>query len=237
MVYHIVICEDEQVFAGQLKEKIASWFAKKEAGCEITCLCSGAQFDAFMKEREVPQLLFMDIDLGDADGVRKVEEYRMTGGRKVPVVFVSSMEDRVLDGYDVSALAFLFKRNYEDKLEHCLERFWKEYSSEMSYTITGNGIVSVVSVHDIYYVETDGRKTAVHTEQETLIEDRPISAFVVELPSDCFLEVYKCIYVNLEHVSRIDKETVILENGAQVMLSRRKRKEVMQAVMKYIGGR
>lgn len=248
MGYKIIICEDEPLFMAGLKADIEEYFKQETTAYEIeTCSC-GAEFEEKLglvakkgtaedsMPTTAPSLIFMDISLGDRDGVALIEKYRATGGSRVPVIFVSSMEDRVLEGYEVNALAFLYKRNYKDKLGRTIERFFREYSNSVNVTAKSSGSIAVLSLHDIYYVEADGRKTLVHTEKTEVRDDRAIGAFIKDFPENLFFEVYKCIYVNLEHITRIDDDSVQLDNGSAVMMSRRKRKAVMNAVMQYIGG-
>ena len=236
MKHKILICEDEPAFLEGLKKEIAFLFDQEKQAYEFFCCESGAEFEETIKN-QTPDLMFMDICLGDRDGLQLVEEYRKQGGSKVPVVFVSSMEDRVLEGYEVNALAFLYKRNYKDRLEKTIQRFLRDYAFPKRITIQGGGQVTVLDLREIYYLETDGRKTLVHTETDSLQSDLSIGAFSAELPEKFFFEVYKAVFVNLEHVSRIGDDEVLLENGDRVPMSRRKRKLVVQAVMQYIGGR
>lgn len=233
MIFKIIICEDEPLFLEGLKSQIGNCFIKRNMQCEFLCCNSGTSFETIIQKMN-PNLIFMDIGLGDADGMKLIEDYRKNHLGKAPVIFVSSMEDRVLEGYEVNALSFLYKRNYQDKLERTLERFFKEYADQAKLTIKGNGNITLIGIHDIYYIESDGRKSIVHSESLSVVDDRTITAFMEELPSNLFFEVYKAIYVNLEHIIRIDETKVILDNQEQVIISRRKRKPVMEALMRYM---
>lgn len=250
MTYNIIICEDEPLFLAELKNEVNKYFDAIGASVSIICCSSAAQFIQCLGLGDVTDnvgrrdivdaeasLIFMDISLGDGDGMKLIGDYRDRGGNGVPVIFVSSMEDRVLEGYEVSAFAFLYKRNYKDKLENTLNRFVKEYSSSVTLTAISSGNIEVLSLNDIFYIEADGRKTLIHTEHGEVYDDRGIGVFVKEVPENMFLESYKCIYVNVKHISRINDDTVSLENGTRVVMSRRKRKTIMNAVMRYIGSR
>ena len=190
MKHKILICEDEPAFLEGLKKDIAFHFDQEKQPCEFRCCESGEEFEEEIKS-QTPDLMFMDICLGDADGLQLVEEYRKQGGSKVPVVFVSSMEDRVLEGYEVNALAFLYKRNYKDRLEKAIQRFLRDYASPKRITIQGGGQVTVLDLSEIYYLETDGRKTLVHTEKDSLLSDLSIGAFSAELPEKFCSRIFR----------------------------------------------
>ena len=246
MTYEIIICEDELVFMTELKKVVEEFFTSVGSKVTIHCCSNGAEFEriAGIEAGREPaadaigvSLIFMDISLGDSDGMKLIEKYRSCGGKDVPVIFVSSMEDRVLEGYEVNAFAFLYKRNYKDKFARTLNRFIKEYSVSVNITTVNSGNMEVISLSDIYYIEADGRKTLIHLAQRNVSDDRGIRQFINDVSENMFFEVYKCVYVNIKHISRINDDTVSLSNGEKVVMSRRKRKSVMSAVVNYIGSR
>ena len=49
-----------------------------------------------------------------------------------------------------------------------------------------------------------------------------------------FVEVYHCLYVNVDHISRVDADSLVLDNEETVPVSRRKRKSVVSSVMKRL---
>jgi len=236
-----LICEDEEKFAKGLRRQIETFFLGKKEEIQFCYLQNGAAFEKQLLLQDVSDeegfdLIFMDICLGDLDGIELIDRYRNKKEKKTPVIFVSSMEDRVLDGYEVNAFAFLYKRNYEEKLEKHLERFWKEYGCLAKMTIKNSEGLKLLDYRDVYSIEADGRKTLVHTLKDAFSDERAVGAFVQELPRERFQEVYKCVYVNVEHISRIDTDTLKLDNAQTVPVSRRKRKAVMDAVMQYVSG-
>lgn len=237
----ILLCEDELVFAEHLSKEVQTYFAKYEEKAEVTVCRCGKEFEKEMEKAEQKgityDLMFMDIHLGDLDGMDLIREYRKSEQGKTPVIFVSSMEDRVLDGYDVNAFSFLYKRNYRDKLSATLDRFRKEYGENTRITIQNTEGISILSLQEICYVEADGRKTRVHTDKSAIGDDRGILNFMKDLQGTNFLEVYKCIFVNVERISRVDSDSILLDYGETIPVSRRKRKAVLEAVMKNIGGK
>ena len=62
----------------------------------------------------------------------------------------------------------------------------------------------------------------------------PMHSFAKKLDKEIFAEVYHCIYVNVDYVCRVDADSLLLDNGVVIPVSRRKRKEVMTAVMKRL---
>ncbi len=233
---YIVICEDEENFAQELQQELQILLAQKEIDCSIFRCNSGAAFRQEMERGEATDLIFMDLHLGDADGVELVKE-QARNSVKVPTVFLSSMEERIAEGYDVNAFHFLFKRNYKEKLPALLDRFLDEIYLQKILLIQDRDTVAMLNLEEIYYVESDNRNTAVHTAVSSYQEKSSIQNFAKYLPEDLFIEAYHSLYINIDHIRKVNMDSVILDNDKELPVSRRKRKALMTAVMRRIRSR
>lgn len=233
---YIIICEDERNFAEELQQEMRDILQQKEVECRI-CYCeSGATFRREMEKGEAVDLLFMDLHLGDADGVELVKE-QAKSSIKIPTVFLSSMEERIAEGYDVNAFHFLFKRNYKEKLPELLERFLNEIYVRKAIVIQDHDTVVRLNFAEIYYVESDNRNTAIHTAVSSYQEKSSIRNFAKQLPEELFIEAYHSLYINIDHIRKVNPDTVVLDNDKELPVSRRKRKALMTAVMRRIRSR
>ena len=233
---YIVICEDERNFAEELQQELQSILQQKEVECRI-CYCeNGAAFRREMEQGEAVDLLFMDLHLGDADGVELVKE-QAKSSVKIPTVFLSSLEERIAEGYDVNAFHFLFKRNYKEKLPELLNRFLTEIYERKAIVIQERDTVVRLNFTEIYYVESDNRNTAIHTAVSSYQEKSSIQNFAKQLPEELFIEAYHSLYLNIDHIRKVNMDTVVMDNDKELPVSRRKRKALMTAVMRRIRSR
>ena len=233
---YIVICEDEENFAKELKTELETFFLQREIACRICHCGNGAAFRKETECGEAADLIFMDLHLGDADGVELVKE-QAKSSIKIPTVFLSSLEERIAEGYDVNAFHFLFKRNYKEKLPALLERFLSEIYERKMVLIQDRDTVVRLNFAEIYYVESDNRNTAIHTAVSTYAEKSSIQTFAKNLPEELFIEAYHSLYINVDHIRKVNMDSVILDNDKELPVSRRKRKALMTAVMRRIRNR
>lgn len=231
----IVICEDELPFSGQLCRDLEEYCNSRELPLTLHCLTDGSELFRCLKE-EPADLLFMDIHLGQTDGVGLVKDLRQQGIQP-PTIFLTSLEDRIAEGYDVNAFSFLFKREYREKLYSVMDRFLREIYFKRTLLIQSHGCTLFLDPKDICYVEADGRNTKVHTSHSSCLDTSSIQSFARLLPPEQFAQVYHALYVNLDQVRRVDADSLILENGQQLPVSRRKRKDLMLAIMRRIQNR
>lgn len=226
----IVICDDEEMVARAIEKELRTFFDNRGQEVTISYFPNGDTLISSLAS-DKPDLLFMDIQLGKEDGVELVRSIRKQND-SLPVIFLTNMESRVLDGYEVKAFYFLFKKEYQQKLPVIMERYMREYYDTNQLAIRDHGSMQNVFIRDIYWVEADRRNTAIHTEKSILCDGRPIGTFCGQLPEWLFIEAYHCLYVNLDHISRVDSDSLLLDNGETIPVSRRNRKEVMAAVMR-----
>ena len=227
----ITLCEDEELFAKALADEIRAFFSERKIPVDLIWHGSGEALKKSLSE--APDLLFMDIELGDADGVELVRSIR-GDYPNLPVIFLSGLEERVLDGFDVKAFYFLFKRNYTERLSGILEKFLSEYFYAARIMVKEKEGVRVLSRQEICYVEAEDRSTKIHTQDGVFYDSDSFHAFVKQLPAEVFIEVYHCLCVNVDHISRVDADSLLLDSGETVPVSRRKRKSVVEAVMKRL---
>ena len=229
----VVVCEDEKIFANTLCIEIASFFEERKIDVEIVWYDNGNLLLNDFANNIEPDLVFMDIELGDADGVEIIRRVRKQN-LSVPVIFLTAMEGRVLDGYDVRALYFLYKRDYKERLYSVLERYVKDYINTSRIKVKGKDSINLFKVQEICWVESEGRGTKIHTDTGSYVDAESIHGFIKQLPEEFFIEVYHCLYVNVDRIGRVDSDSILLDTGETIPVSRRKRKDVMSAVMKRL---
>jgi len=147
------------------------------------------------------------------------------------IIFVTSIENRAVEGYAVSAFDYIIKSSLEDRLYIVLDRLFSKRRAEMISIQSYDGAVSLVASSDILYIESEGRGTRVALPDTSLHTPLAVGKISEMLPQDRFVEIHKSVYVQITKIKRIDTDTVEMINEVTLPMSRRKRKQVMAAVM------
>lgn len=230
----IAICEDEFSFQQKLQIGVADFFAEKSIETEFTCFDNGAELiQSLDNEYDV---IFLDINLGSREDGMDIAVQLREHSVAAPVIFVTSLENRAIDGYDVGAYGFVVKKSLDEKLPRVLSKLWKEHFCRPTIVVQGKESTEIIELAGIISVQSQGRCTFIHTDKAELEDARPIGKFA-ELLGDEFVEVHKSVFVNISKIKRINADTVTMCDDTTVPLSRRNRKNVMCAVMKRIGGK
>ena len=83
-----------------------------------------------------------------------------------------------------------------------------------------------VSLRDILYIESRRHEIWVHCRTEVFITDQTLSYWEEELKKSGFIRVHKSFLVNLYHVRRLGRESVGLDSGDELLVSRYRYPEV-----------
>ena len=181
-------------------------------------------------------LIFLDIEMKDMNGLKTAERIRETD-EKVLLVFLTHMSGYAIRGYAVQASDYILKPlSYElfaGKMKEWTRRI--ERSREKS-TLIGNGEEKIkLSTDHIYYVEIISHRLIYHTDQGDIEVWGKLKTAEEELAGKGFAMCNKCYLVNLRHVQRITKNQVQV-GPDNLIISRPRKKDFLQAVADYIGG-
>ena len=106
---HILICDDDAVFAAQMDEYISEWFRAREIQVQSTVCTSGEQLLA-TPELGRYQLAFLDVDLKTTDGIALGRRLRQVAP-DIVLVYISAYLEFAPQGYTVNAYRYLLKRD------------------------------------------------------------------------------------------------------------------------------
>lgn len=156
-----------------------------------------------------PDVVFLDIDLPDMNGIElaeKLKEY----DPNLYIVFISAHSEFSLDAYRLYAYDYIIKPIDENRLKTTIRRiqqmikpFTKDCSAPGSrLTLHDEDEIILVDPETIYYVEKISRKAVIHTvngifnSTETLHE-------LEERLGDNFFRSHKSYFVNISRIERI----------------------------------
>ena len=119
----LAICDDESVVLSVVSGAIASAFKKKGIQVEVMTFRRVKDLEERMKEVEF-QLLFLDIDMPEMDGITFAKRVRASNSR-TDIIFVSSREDKVFDALRTNPGGFIRKGRFLEDAPEVIETWLK----------------------------------------------------------------------------------------------------------------
>lgn len=186
-----------------------------------------------------PQVLFLDIQLGDGTGFDILEQL---APKKYKVVFVTAYDNYAIRAIKFSAIDYLVKPLDLEDLKSAILRLksMHEVSHENVSVAqehmndatpnrlmisTSNGYISV-EVKEIIAIVSYGNYVFVHTADNKYIATNTIQHYEELLPDVHFARIHRSHIVNIQKVTSIDKKrsgSVTLSNGMQLDLAARRK--------------
>ena len=235
MAFRIALCDDAQQDRAYIRSILASWAENSKQLVHIEEFPSAESFLFRYAEDKAWDILLLDIEMGDMDGVSLAKKIRKDN-ESVQIVFITGFADYISEGYEVSALHYLMKPVKEEKLFAVFDRaVAAAQKTERVILLPVGGEMLRLPVNQVQYVEAFSHTVAVVTTEETIQVKMPISELETLL-GDAVIRCHRSYLVGLKHIARLSKTEVILDNGKALPLSRTAAPLVHKAFISYYTG-
>lgn len=230
---NIAIVEDEPAIVGQIKDYIEKYMKENCMDYTVSAFSSAESF--LFNGANSFDIILMDIQLPEMDGMTAAKKLRETN-ETVVLMFVTSLAQYALKGYEVGALDFLVKpvaySTFRAKMKKWLPVLLSRAQKDIVLNVVGGGVVKV-AVGEIRYIESAKHYLIYHTSQGDYETRGTMGEAEEQLRGDGFSRSISGCLVNLAAVTKVEKDTVYLRGGVALPLARLRKKEFMEDFMNY----
>jgi two-component system, LytTR family, response regulator len=244
--FKVLIVDDERLSRQRIRRLLAF-----EPEFEIAGECENGSEAIRALSREMPDILFLDVQMPELDGfevVRAIEESRPL------IIFTSACDEYALRAFDVHAFDYLLKpfdrKRFREALHRAEAQLLKERSESPDtrlvalfeqltgrnkmpdrIAIRNNGRVVFVKIEDIDWVEASDNYVCLHCGKETHILRETMSQLEIRLDPARFLRVHRSTIVNLDRIKELQPwfrgdYRVILRDGTELTLTKSHREKL-----------
>ena len=235
MAYRVAIVDDSTTDAEFVQDILNSWANQRQTDIQAEVFPSSESFLFRYAEDKDWDILLLDIEMGNMDGVTLAKKIRQDN-ESVQMVFVTGFADYISEGYEVAALHYLMKPVKQDKLFAVLDRAVASIQkTERVILLPVGGEMLRLPISQVQYVEAFSHTVAIITGTDTIQVKMPISE-VEKLLGEGFIRCHRSYLVGLKHIARLSKTEVILDSGKALPLSRGAAATVHKAFISYYTG-
>lgn len=217
MDYRIAICDDRQEDREYVQQLTARWAQQRGNQVEMTEFCSAEQF-LFSCPQPDFDLLLLDIEMGEMDGVSLAKQVRRTN-ELMQIVFITGYSDYITEGYEVAALHYLMKPVKEEKLFVVLDRAVERlHKNTKVLTLETSEEMVRVPLYQVSALEVQRNYVTVHARQDYTLK-KSLSELMEQL-DERFFRVGRSAVVNLNDISRVTRSDIYLTDGRSIPLPR-----------------
>lgn len=231
----IAIVDDDYGCVSKVHGFVDRFFQSEAGGYQVTEFRDGA--DLVENYSGVFDLIFLDVQMDHTDGLSAAKKIRETDNDAV-IIFISQMAQYAVEGYAVDALDFLVKPvdyySFELKMRKAVN-YIRDHRPQ-KIMVNSNGDYVMLSSESILYVEVFDHDLIYHTTGAVYRTSGTISQAKQQLGERHFKQCNRYCLVNMRYVTSVQGNELIV-GGETVQISKRRRKEVLDALMRYFGGR
>ncbi len=218
MKVNFAICDDSVVDSNYVKELVTQWANDKKYQVNIDIFSSAEAFIFHYVENKEYDVLLLDIEMGNMDGVTLARQIRKSN-KSVQIVFITGYSDYIAEGYDVEALHYLMKPLKKEKLYDVLDRAVNKIMQNEKHLVLNTFDEMIrIPLHEIIYIDVDRNYVTVHSNKDYTVK-KTLAEIEKEL-DERFFRIGRSAIVNLKYISRVTKTDVYLNNGIILQLPR-----------------
>lgn len=239
-----IIIDDEKKCISLLQKTIEKQFN------DINIVATAANADegiTLIRQHE-PDLIFLDIEMPNKNGFDLLMAF---DDINFDVIFTTAYNQYAIKAIKFSALDYILKPIDPDDLKTAINRFKQKQKTSQKNQInllfdnlknlkntfskisvsTNEGVI-FLNITDIIYCEATGSYTQFYLRNnEKLLSSRTLKDFDELLAEHNFFRIHHSFLININEIKRYikgDGGSVIMSNGDEVPVSRRKKEEFMR---------
>lgn len=227
----VIICEDNTVQMGNLKNLIENAILREEIDIKVT-LCTGDPYEIldYVKKSSVTGIYFLDVDLkSNINGIKLAEKIRDIDSFGFIIFTTTHLEMSYMAfKYKVEAMDYVIKDDddFKARVNACLLKayntYYKNNNKEEYISINLDDRVINIKPEDILFIETSKspHKICIHEENRQTELYGNLKDIQEKLPGN-FYRCHKSYIVNKDKIEEIDKKrnTIIMTNAEECYVS------------------
>lgn len=231
---NIAIVEDFEQDRRWLTERLEQYLSTRHLTYQLYTYKQAEDFVAALDTLTF-QIVFMDIYLTDMTGIEAATILRQKD-KDCKLIILTTSDEFLLQGFQVNACHYLLKPATERDFLEAMGRCMLKPSYEVPVLdVMVDGLPLQLNTESILYLQSHKRDVLIQTTSQALLATGPFHALSNVLSADSrFLLILRGIVINMDHVTSVDNDTILMKNGNKLPYNIRNRKQIQQTYRNYI---
>lgn len=225
------VCDDEQEILNRFEEYFEMNPVFK---AEYDCFNSGEEMLGYIEStNQRYDVYFLDIEMDGRSGMEIAKQIREHDTEAL-IIFVTSYSEFMEEAFEVLAFRFLCKPLRYEKFCDVLNDI-KRYvhKRKCKFLFQYDKLQYSINTNEIMYFEKQGKILYINTTLEQYKCYLSLSKIMKELDTSLFVKIYSSIVVNMDFIKKVGADSVYLENGKVLPLSRRCKSNFKEKYLQY----
>lgn len=236
MKMNIIVCDDESIALKVECSYIEELAKKYKIDMNLAGFISGEKVIEYAETNEI-DIAYLDIDMKGMNGIALASRLQKKSPRLI-TIFITGHREFAFDAFAVDALSYLMKPIDPERFERIFKRavmLINDMNNRLQRTpliITEDNIKKKISQLNIIYIERVSAQSVIVTRTFKHFVYETITSLAGRLEEN-FIQINQGIIVNLEEVSELKGNQVIMKTGEIFPIGRTYSKEVKKKYLEY----
>jgi two-component system LytT family response regulator len=233
---NIAICDDEKQFIEDIKKHLDFYSNDNNIDFDIYTFSSGVDL---IKSNIRFNIAILDVEMPNVDGLELGKKLREIN-KHIVLIYVTAHKKYLDEALNLNAARFFEKpidsQRFYDGLDNAIKRI---DNTTINFFLKDNTTSIRVNADDIIYIEIEQighRKTKVVTENNIYISSNKISFWEENLISTVFVKSHKSYIVNLNYITKCDRDCLELDHKYTVPISRNYQSSFHKNFVRFMAG-
>jgi len=239
---HVLVADDEL----PARQRLMDLLRRDDQVGSVSEAADG-QTAVEMIQRQDPDLLFLDVQMPELDGLAVIDAI---GAAQMPLtVFVTAYDQHAIRAFEANALDYLLKPFSDERFEATMcrakarldERSMREFGQRVMKMVSAapaaperrldrlvvkaGGTTRFIRVIDIDWIEAAGVYVTLHVGGKELLYRAALNDLAEKLDPRRFVRVHRSALINIESVLQLEPIShgefeAVLKNGSRTRVSR-----------------
>lgn len=236
----IAVCDDDARFRRSLRQLVLQCFLHHQENAEALECGSADELISLLGQKRF-DLIFLDIDMPQMDGIRLGHHLR-SHGCQTDIIYVSNLDERVYEIFPVHPFSFVRKSRFQEELPGVIAEYVQTMRRSQTLLSLQDTDGHLRSFHpeEITYVEAAGKlqKLCLFSQSAPFLVRSSLSDLEQQMLPLGFIRIHKGFLVNYRYVQKITSRSVLLDTGDSLPVGRDRLKTARErylSLMKWKG--
>lgn len=247
-MFKAIVIDDEQSAINNLKADIIDYCSDK---VKIIAETTDYKEGAFLVREYNPDLVFLDIDLGEKSGFDLLDSLKQVGIKTdFHLIFTTAFNQFAIKAIKLNAFDYLLKPLDPDELINSINRLYKEFGENKRQTSSFSNFnkqdfsleptlklntqekVYVCKINKIIRCQSERNYTKFFlSDSSPILVSKTLKEYEEKLLSYNFFKAHKAHIINISYVDSYVKQDggyILLKDGSQVPLAKNRKDDFLQ---------
>lgn len=232
----VAVVDDDKIMIKKISTLISRYIKQAK---QIDTFNSSSDF-FYCKNKFLYDVVFLDIDMPKIDGFVIAGELNVIKPN-MPIVFISNMENLIINSIRYKPLAFIRKNQMEQDLLGNLDLIHNQLSqSNEVFTVNIDNTNLSIPLDEIVYFEIINHDLYVYTlynhyrKKRNRNNEINLKKLLEQYNSKGFILVSRNYLVNYRFIDVIENDKIILKNGGKIKISSRNSNEIKRIYQQFL---